>query len=39
MLFGLWLAKVADFSYGYLENLGFWFKIEARMEILPEAYS
>ena len=24
---------------GYLEKLGFWFKIKARREILPQAYS
>ena len=26
-------------NYGYLETFGFWFKIKARMGILPQAYS
>jgi hypothetical protein len=27
------------FSLGYLAKLGFWFKIKARVKILPQAYT
>ncbi len=37
------LEKVIEFIFvnnkGYLAKLGFWFKIKARVKILPQAYN